>query len=543
MVEIAIYSTQKPRCRTDSSQCDEQKPSCGTCIRLGRKCESVRPNFKFCVVSEPGPKNASASASPESLTDAEQEGNELISVTHQKPSPGNIDIIKSLQHTERDIFYWTYWEDKCLPALHPMFRSALIMGQKSPIITDAILALSSCNISRLYAEKRGLTSWHMGSLSPNLVHQTRSQLYYSSAISKFMSLTQSDYQVNPTMIFTVLVLFAYMESSMGNFQGFNCHVEGLMNFLGELHGALGESMLRSLLTAWMQIRFVVWWARLYFSELEVNRTLPSVSIPKAVENSCETIEERRVVVLSIMCESHRVNNQALLQYWSQNQQESIECKGFCLQLAQQAEKLEEWLSHLPQNEMPSDLSLDSDLPIVFQSHYAALNFAYYVLARIVQCKEPLQHLEKGSKAQKSDFRPVDYWAHIMFRIALGVDMKMSTFHNSYTIGFSSLMLASVLRCQDISLGTKIEHWLRDLHSLQPTEEGAFPTYQTLGVARAVNLQRRMGFEVYAVSQVQDDAGGFPKFTVYNSQSINTLLLHGRNKVTGELFTEHVSIEL
>lgn len=426
--------------------------------------------------------------------------------------------------------------------MHPMFKSALHLSHGNSMLSDAILALSSCNISRLHAERRGLTSSHMGAFSPNLVHQTRSQLYYSSAIYKFTSLTDINYRLNPQMIFIVLILFAYIESSMGNFQGFNCHVQGLANFLSEQHETVREPALKALLTAWMQIRFVVWWARAYFSELEVHRNLPSVPLPKDLEGTPTTIDERRVVVLSIMCESHRLNYKALLQYWNPSEQGPIDCERFYPKLAQQAVKLEEWFSNLPESEMPSDLSVESNVPIVFQSHDAALNFAYYVLARIMQCTESLRNLGQWNK-QSLICSEENYWTSIMFRVALGVDMKISASRNSYTIGMSGLLLAALLRCQDISQGLIIEKWLEELHRLQPTEEGAFPTYQTLGVARTINRQRQMGCEVYGVSQIEDDAGGFPKFTVYNSQSINTLWLHGRYQVSGELFTERASIDL
>ncbi|KAL4883808.1 hypothetical protein BJY04DRAFT_184449 [Aspergillus karnatakaensis] len=134
------------------------------------------------------------------------------------------------------------------------------------------------------------------------------------------------------------------------------------------------------------------------------------------------------------------------------------------------------------------------------------------------------------------------WIEILVRIVKGISLEHSITRNTYTIGFSSLMLPAVLRCKSPLLGFEIQKWLEMLRSLHPTEEGAFPVYQTLGVVKAVNQQRMIGREILGVTLPKDDAGGNPKFTAYNSQSISPLVLHGRCLASGTLLTECVSIE-
>ncbi|KAJ6021819.1 hypothetical protein N7540_007323 [Penicillium herquei] len=338
---------------------------------------------------------------------------------------------------------------------------------------------------------------------------------------------------------------------MGNFEGFNCHVQGLEKFLAELKDEPGEDSFNALLTAWMQIRFVVWWARAYFSRLDIHRNLPPVPLPRKLEGSFGTMEERRVNVLNLMCESHRLNSKAVLKHWSHNSDLDVEYETTCLKLAGEAKKLDLWLSNLPITEQPSDLESYShfagggalDTPIFFQSHDAALNFAYYVLARIMQCTGSLRQLQNGKLHGELEHNEEQGWIRLLLQIANGTSMQTSVSKNSYTIGFSGILLAALLRCQDLTLSLEIERWLDSLHTLQPTEEGAFPIYQTLGVTKMVNQQRMMGREIYGVSQLEDDGGGFPKFTAYNSQSISSLLLHGVCRITGSLFTECVSIEV
>ncbi|PYH91870.1 hypothetical protein BO71DRAFT_401032 [Aspergillus ellipticus CBS 707.79] len=422
------------------------------------------------------------------------------------------------------------------------------MTANNPILNDAILALSACNIGRFYSERKMHPTEPMELLSPSLIHQTRSQLFYSSAIKKLTAMQPSDYNQNPTIILTALILFAHLESAMGNFQGFYCHVQGMMNLLEgrrEREGT-GEGTITSLLTSWMQIRYVVWWARAYFSSLDIHQHLPSIPIPISLRKSPETLHERRVRVLSIMCESHRLNFKAVLQHFrhpASNPEESdrdldaIYADSSFL-LAQQAAILDDCLLHLPSSEQP--IYLDGATNIHFHSHDAALNYAYYVVARIMQCTGVLQLLHSQSTALQ-DGREEDLWAQTLVQIAQGIDMQTCVTRNSYTIGFSGLLLAGILRCRILSIGLEIQHWLQTLSDLHPTEEGAFPVYQTLSVVKVINQLRMVGRDVFAVTQPVDDGGGNPKVTAYNSQSIRSLLFHGRYRGRDCLFEECITL--
>ncbi|KAF7593660.1 hypothetical protein BBP40_011066 [Aspergillus hancockii] len=152
--------------------------------------------------SSPPPYDA-----PSAETTREPAGDSRLAVPAEQrvPRVGNNDIVKSLQMTERDVFYSTYWEDYCLPALHPIFHSVALLTGVSPILNDAILALSSCNIGRLHGERKASSTGLMGQLSPNLVHQTRSHLYYSSAITRLAAMKPFDYYHNSTVVLIVLV--------------------------------------------------------------------------------------------------------------------------------------------------------------------------------------------------------------------------------------------------------------------------------------------------------------------------------------------------
>ncbi|KAK6814671.1 hypothetical protein RU639_009807 [Aspergillus parasiticus] len=540
-------------CRNRRTKCDEQKPICGTCARLNKSCEYVQPMLKFQVITVQNPKGLlSTYNTPSKERKQRLAGNERLAIQAEQGNPriGGYDIVKSLQTTERDVFYSTYWEDRCLPALHPMFYSATLLTADYPILNDAILALSSCNISRLHSERKISSTGLMGPLSPSLTHQTRSHLYYSSAIRKLTTMTASDCRHNAAVVFIVLVLFAHLESAMGNFQGFYCHVQGMINFLVEWRGGPGDATIMPLLTSWMQTRYVVWWARAYFSSLNIHQQLPSIFLPISMKEVPFTLHERRVKVLSIMCESHRLNFKAVLQRFksmrseeevtNENNQGYFECLSL---LRQETTKLDEWLLHLPPSEQPIYEPNDtSSTAIHFQSHDAALNYAYYVVARIMQCTGLLRELcSQTTPDHEDECYKAELWVQTLVQIAQGVDMRTSATRNSYTIGFSGLLLAGILRCQSLSVGLEIQDWIQTLQDLQPTEEGAFPVYQTLSVVKAVNQQRIAGRDVFAVTQPVDDGGGHPKVTAYNSQSISSLLFHGRCRIRNCLFEECITL--
>ncbi|PYH37685.1 Zn(II)2Cys6 transcription factor domain-containing protein [Aspergillus neoniger CBS 115656] len=491
-------------CRSRRTKCDERKPTCGTCARLEKICEYARPAFKFQIATfddpKPSPKQL-ASATTSSVSSEEtrpiQETSPIptedqtlaVRAAEDVTSIGSHSIIQSLQMTDRDIFYTTYWEGSCLPALHPIFHFATSLAADHPILNDALLALSSCNIGRLHAERRTPSAGTMCSMSPSLIHQTRSHLYYSSAIQKLAIMQSQDYQQNSVTILTVLVLFAHLEQAMGNFQGFYTHVRGMMNLL-EWHEDIKDTATKSLLASWMQIHYVIYAALQQFQNFR----------------------------------SGDVSDPDFDEYY-------VYCTTL---LHKEAAKLDAWILQLPLSEQLIYKLNDTDSTTIrFQSHDAALNYAYYVVARAMQCTGILRLLYDRETALPGR----------EFRIAQWSDMQTSITKNSYTIGFSGLLLAGILRCQSLSVGLEIQDWLQTLINLQPTEEEASPIYQTFNVVKIINQQRALGRDVFTVTQPVDNGGGTPKLTGYNSQSITSLLFHGKNHNLDCLFQDCISLNV
>ncbi|KAL5355751.1 hypothetical protein BJX96DRAFT_78470 [Aspergillus floccosus] len=562
-------------CRERRTKCDEQKPRCGTCVRLGTTCQPVRQKFQFRITT--GPSNSPPTSQQGRWgqdTGSKKTGEPRSSHSHPSlsmlgpcsrdiiPIP-SLQLIQNLQYTERDVFYSTYWEEHCLPALNPVFRSISHLIGSSSALKNTVLALSACNLSRMNAEqKSSATISVMGTHTPNLTHLTNSQRYYCAAVRRFVQLSQQECRYNAATYLAMLILFAYIESAMGNFRGFYCHVQGLSAFLETVYcKETTSASVKSLLTAWMQPQFLVWWARAYFSSVDVQQQQSDVKIPRVLEGSCETFHERRIAVLSILCESHRLNFQAILKHWTQTTSHNAlisestypafedDLDQYCMLLEKEAEKLEEWLSHLPPSERPSEDDSSSEIshsslssrPLRFESHDAALNYAYYILARIMQCTRLLRLIgTRDPRYIGSECYEEAPWVRLFVKIMNGINMKTCLRQNAYTIGFSGLVMAVLLRCQDLATGLCIQSWLQSLKDIQPTEEGSFPVYQALAVTQAINQQRMMERDIFAVSQPVDDTGS-PKFSAYNSQVIDTLLVHGKSRSSGDLFTDCIRL--
>ncbi|KAK9254852.1 hypothetical protein V1507DRAFT_441512 [Lipomyces tetrasporus] len=292
--------------------------------------------------------------------------------------------MKSLQRLDMDIFYSTYWEDYCLPALHPTFRAASQFVDDFPALKAAILTLSSCNFGRMQTEH----------LAPTLMARSCVELGKR---------TRSD---PPS---------------------------------------------KALLVAWMQCRFQVWWARTYFSSLEVQLQQRSVLLPRGLQESFEHLHERRVAVLSILCESHQLNFKATLRHWDcqnaknsgpgterSNWPDEEEIEKYCTLLAEETKKLDNWFAHLPPSERPLDIGLSSGdrqahapiEPVLFQSQDAALNYAYYAVSRIMQCVGFL-HLLRARDPQYighecDEARP---WIRLLLGVVQGTNPRISICRN------------------------------------------------------------------------------------------------------------------
>ncbi|KAE8155893.1 hypothetical protein BDV40DRAFT_310439 [Aspergillus tamarii] len=255
---------------------------------------------------------------------------------------------------------------------------------------------------------------------------------------------------------------------MGNFRGFYCHVQGMMNLLVEWRGGAGDVTIKPLVSSWMQTQYAVWWACAYFTSLDIHQQLPSIPLPISLKEA-----------LSIMCESHRLNFEAVLQHFREVAPEEevkheinqgyAECVSL---LCQEATKLDELLLHLPPSEQPIyEPNGTRSTAIYLQSHDAVLNYAYHVVARIMQLAGLLRELyNQATPDHKDECYKTELWVQILVEIAQGAEMRTSLTQVSWQRPNTQLPLRG-MHCFRL-----LQRWLQgfygdgEIFELRETEE-------------------------------------------------------------------------
>ncbi|KAL1848338.1 hypothetical protein VTK73DRAFT_10137 [Phialemonium thermophilum] len=84
-------------CRKRRKKCDEKKPSCGSCLKLGRICEPISPTFEFRDVSMSSSKakrSTRINATPE-VTNASSSANTPLRTQDAFGSPKDYQLVLS----------------------------------------------------------------------------------------------------------------------------------------------------------------------------------------------------------------------------------------------------------------------------------------------------------------------------------------------------------------------------------------------------------------------------------------------------------------
>lgn len=473
-------------------------------------------------------------------------------------------------------FYKDVWSKKCLPVLHSVFHQLETRQGPSLLITDMIVALSACRLSRTLPQRKLFNNSSIPGLCfrPDAGHESLSHEYYGAVMRKMAWWSHQDFNANPTLGLAVLILFCYLESSMGNFQEFRLHSEGTKNLIQSyLDWVICDGA--ELLAAWVEIEMQNWWRRAYFSTPDFYRKHGTLSLHPRLGAVLETTNHQRAAVLLILCESHRLNNAAIVSSWDdcKDNDPSTKTDGASLPatarttdlenrlslnkyealLKVQSEKLDKWYAHLPASDLPefwqsegnhvalSPTELDVP-PLLFKSQFSAMNFAYYVTARVMQCTGPLESLQSPFHMNIGDaYEESEVWISILLRIAAGIGWEQCVQLNVYTIGFAGLLLACALRSHSLATGLWMQDWLEDRLEGNGFEEGNFPVFQILEILRLVNCERRHGRDVISLFQTVDDGGGSGKLSSYHSQILTSLWVYGRCRTTGRMYSYYKGV--
>lgn len=448
-----------------------------------------------------------------------------------------------------------------------------IRGQSS-LITDTMATLAASRMSRKLPQRRLFVSSDSPGLyfRPDFGHEAFSSELYGSALRRMSCWSSENFDSNPMLAFAALVLFCYVESSMGYFKGFYIHSQGIEKLLKKsAHRIFPHGT--GLLAAWVEVKMQNWWRRAYFGVPEFFQDYATPLLRPELQFISNTGSGRTATILWILCESHRLNTAALISCWARQEkgrqtreitasacvysadpafEQPSNSSEIMAMIKMHSEKLDEWRASLPgsaEAEMEANLSLSKyfvskspeDEALYFPSHQSAMNMAYYVVARVMHAVGPLQTFASTSVHNIDEqYEEIEAWIFVLLRIAAGISWEECVSLNAYAIGFAGLLLTCALSSRSLETGLWIQEWLENRLGQDGIEEGNFPIFQILEAVRLINRERRNGLDVVALFQTVNDEGGKGKFGSYSSQLISSMLVYGRCRSTGELASYHVS---
>ncbi|UKZ57103.1 hypothetical protein TrVGV298_010955, partial [Trichoderma virens] len=303
-------------CRLRRKKCNGGKP-CDLCVRLGVSCEQIFPTFEFRSILGPSRSTKAGVRSDTSkyrpsppkhsrcLPPRIEDG---CNTTFDPDSLSNAITISDVVR-----FYMSAWKIHCLPALHLSFESMEAIRGQSPLITDTLATLAASRLSRKLPQRRLLkvSDSPLFGFRPDSGHECLSSELYGSALRKMSCWSSEEFDLSPMLAFAALVLFCYVESSMGNFKEFYIHSQGVEILLKKSAYIIFPNG-AGLLAAWVEVKMQNWWRRAYFGVPEFFQDYFNPLLSPELQFISNTESGRSATILWILCESHRLNTAALI---------------------------------------------------------------------------------------------------------------------------------------------------------------------------------------------------------------------------------------
>jgi hypothetical protein len=475
--------------------------------------------------------------------------------------------------------YLHHWRTHLLGTLPTQFAEVENLVDRCLALRPAIIALSACDLARARMDVRRCTIGHETQwlLSPNREHQQYGKRYYNLALHE---LARMDYsKQESTSLLATLMLFAHIESYVGSFRGAAFHHHGIEHLLSARHGFCGQSVLAGdLVSIWVSLRAQNWRFRIPFTVPDFQRSLADLGLdPEQVLNPSAARDE---TVMVNMLQSWRLSLMILFErYTGRGDMESISsrcCRDYYARLpppgvtqpwrpkepipdedyeallAEQRMGLDRWYAALP----PSHLALESlalkssaqdplqlgQPPLQFNTHQAAMNYIYYVAARIFQSKEGIDEFLAPSPlslhhSAQPDHPGVDHWLRLLLRIIGGLDIMACARHSSYSVGILEILHMCHLRlprCSQI-IRSGVHYIIAGYVNNCITHEGSGLVLSFQHVFEEIEEQRGLGRDLfYIIPRFSPDT---QRQLIYDDTKPN--VVYGRDKTTGKFFCQFI----
>lgn len=476
----------------------------------------------------------------------------------------------------QEVLYIHHWHTHLLETLPVQFKQVESLTDGCTALRPAIVALSACDLAQTRTDVRSWTIEHEKRwlFSPNKEHQSYGRMYYNIAKHE---LATADYnEQEPTAVLATLMLFVYIESHIGSFRGAAFHHHGIEHLLSSRHGFCEQSAFtRDLVRSWTSLRAQNWRHRIPFTVLDFQKSLLDIGL--STNQLLDPSEARDEVVMVDMLQSWRLSLMVLFErYAGRGDMENISsrcCRDYYERillgvtqswkpkvpipdedyealLREQRTELDRWYaalppSHLPHESVGSENSARDPLqlgqpPLQFPSHQTAMNYVYYVAARIFQSRESIEELlalPSLSPHQLAQLDPpgVNHWLLLLLRTISSLDLMACARYSSYSIGILEILHMCHLRLPQCSkiVQSGVHYMITGYANNCITHEGSRPILGFQRVFEEIEEQRNLGTDLFYIT---------PRFSPDSQRQLvsddtNSSVVYGRDRATGKIFCQ------
>jgi hypothetical protein len=356
-------------------------------------------------------------------------------------------------------------------------------------LRSAIIALSACDLAKMHAEVQSFSMEHSvrWDYGMNKDHQMDANCWYNKAKCDLGSM-EYDKQ-HKVAVLATLLLFVHIEAHIGTFRGTAFHHHGIEHLLSSDDTISKSRIGNRLISTWVSSRSQNWSCRIPFTLLNFEETLRRLRVD--VDLALDPINARDETVTIIILQSwylslmllferyagrgdiesiaskcvrdiyQRISGNQILKIWQPYDQISDE--NYTALLHQQRKNLKKWHASLPASQLPIECTNTEsetfqpsqlEMPPISSSRFkfynqrAAINYAYYIVARILQSSEILNEyltmVDFDNTAEKISLEANHLLSELQQVIA-SIEVSRCIRYCTYTIGLFQLIRMCQLR--------------------------------------------------------------------------------------------------
>lgn len=476
--------------------------------------------------------------------------------------------------------YLNHWRNHLLRILPAPYAHVESLVGECSALRPAIIALSAYDLAETQTEMRSrmvgpVKEWFY---APNGEHQRCGSVYYNIARRELaeMELGNGD----KISVLATLLLFVLIESHFGSFRAAAFHLHVVEHLLCSDHSICERASTgRGLTNVWITLRAQNWSRRIPFTLFDFQTSLMEIGVD--VNRMLDVSESPAEVVIVIMFQSWRLSLMLLFERYSgRGDMESISsqcCRDVHSRmrpsamtqpwtpkvpipdekydnlLDKQRRKLDEWRTALPLSYLPIDSSRSksvarrllkfdysdvSESCLEFESHEAAMAYAYYVTAKIIQSSEVMDEflsMPPLADAPNPGRSEINHWLLTLLRIIAGLDIMTCVQRNFYSVGLLEIVRMCQLRlpkCNAI-LRRLTDHLVEELTDHCIVSDGSILISNFNQDSWEIEEQRIQDRDLfYIMPRFSPDAKIQPD---YVHAPAPPTIAYGRDRTTGKLF--------